>query len=50
MGESKLSFSLIFGFLVLSVSVLFLRELFRRDGGEFGETKGGFCPEHAHIQ
>jgi hypothetical protein len=29
LGESKLSFSLIFWILVLSVSVLFLRELFR---------------------
>jgi hypothetical protein len=27
-----------------SVTVLILRELFRRAGGEFGETKGGFCP------
>jgi hypothetical protein len=50
MGESKLSFSLIFRISGFSVSALILRELFRRDGGEFGETKRGFCPKHTHIQ
>jgi hypothetical protein len=50
LGESKPSFSLIFQIFGFSVSVLILRELFQRDGDEIGETEGGFCPEHAHIQ
>jgi hypothetical protein len=37
----------IFGF---SVTVPILQELLRPAGDEFGETEGGFCPEHAHIQ
>jgi hypothetical protein len=48
-NQSHLSASF-FRFPIFPVSVLILRELFRRDGDEFGETKGGFCPEHAHIQ
>jgi hypothetical protein len=49
-GESKPSlrpFFLVFHFFV---TVLILWELLRPAGGEFGETEGGFVPEHAHIQ
>jgi hypothetical protein len=42
--ESKLSFSLFFHIFGLSVTVSILHELLRPDGGEFGETEGGFCP------
>jgi hypothetical protein len=49
-GESKLSFSLFFRIFGFSVTVPILQELLRPAGGEFGETEGGFCPAHAHIQ
>jgi hypothetical protein len=39
-----------FVFSVLSVSVLFLRALFRRAGDEIEETERDFCLKHAHIQ
>jgi hypothetical protein len=49
-GESKPSSRPFFPVFHFSVTVLILRELLRPAGGEFGETEGGFCPEHAHIQ
>jgi hypothetical protein len=49
-GESKPSFEALFSDFGFSVTVLILQELLRPAGGEFGETEGGFCPEHAHIQ
>jgi hypothetical protein len=30
-----------------SLIVLILREMLRPDGGQFGKTEGGICPEHA---
>jgi hypothetical protein len=44
LGESKLSFSLNFWIFGFPVTVPILRELLRRSGGEFDETKGVFCP------
>jgi hypothetical protein len=49
-GESKPSSRPFFPDFHFFVTVLILRELLRPAGGEFGETEGGFCPEHAHIQ
>jgi hypothetical protein len=49
-GESKPSSRPFFPDFRFSVTVLILRELLRPAGDEFGETEGGFCPEHAHIQ
>jgi hypothetical protein len=49
-GESKTSSRPIFPDSQFSVTVPILQELLRPDGDEFGETEGGFCPEHAHIQ
>jgi hypothetical protein len=49
-GESKTSSRPIFSDFQFSVSVSILQELLRPYGNEFGETEGGFCPEHAHIQ
>jgi hypothetical protein len=49
-GESKTSSRPIFPDFQFSVSVPILQELLRPAGDEFGETEGGFCPEHAHIQ
>jgi hypothetical protein len=43
-GESKPSSRPFFPDFHFSVTVLILRELLRPDGGEFGETEGGFCP------
>jgi hypothetical protein len=49
-GESKPSSRPFFPDFHFSVTVLILRELLRPAGDEFGETEGGFCPEHAHLQ
>jgi hypothetical protein len=49
-GESKTSSRPIFPDFQFSVSVPILQELLRPAGDEFGETEGGFCPAHAHIQ
>jgi hypothetical protein len=49
-GESKTSSRPIFPDFQFSVSVPILQEVLRPDGDEFGETEGGFCPEHTHIQ
>jgi hypothetical protein len=49
-GESKTSSRPIFPDFQFSVTVPILQELLRPAGDEFGETEGGFCPEHAHIQ
>jgi hypothetical protein len=49
-GESKTSSRPIFPDSQFSVTVPILQELLRPAGDEFGETEGGFCPEHAHIQ
>jgi hypothetical protein len=38
-----------FRFSVFSVSVLILRELFRRAGDEIGETEGGFSPKNSYT-
>jgi hypothetical protein len=48
--ESKASSRPIFSHFQISVTVPILQELSRPAGDEFGETEGGFCPEHAHIQ
>jgi hypothetical protein len=48
--ESKTSSRPIFPYFQFSISVPILQELSRPAGDEFGETEGGFCPEHAHIQ
>jgi hypothetical protein len=48
--ESKTSLRPIFPYFEFSVSVPILQELSRPTGDEFGETEGGFCPAHAHIQ
>jgi hypothetical protein len=50
LGESKPSFSPFFRFPVFPVSVLILWGLFRRDGDEIGETKGGFFSRQSHLQ
>jgi hypothetical protein len=47
--ESHLS-APFFRFLVFTVSVLILRELFRRDGDELGKKKEVFVHNNAHIQ
>jgi hypothetical protein len=49
-GESKPSSRPFFPDFHFSVTVPILQELLRPAGDEFGETEGGFCPEHAHIQ
>jgi hypothetical protein len=49
-GESKPSSRPFFPDFFFSVTVPILQELLRPAGDEFGETEGGFCPEHAHIQ
>jgi hypothetical protein len=49
-GESKTSSRPIFPDSQFSVTVPILQELLRPAGDEFGETEGGFCPSHAHIQ
>jgi hypothetical protein len=49
-GESKTSSRPIFLDSQFSVTVPILQELLRPAGNEFGETEGGFCPAHAHIQ
>jgi hypothetical protein len=49
-GESNPSSRPFFTDFRFSVTVLILRELLRPVGDEFGETEGGFCPSHAHIQ
>jgi hypothetical protein len=49
-GESKPSSRPFFPDFRFSVTVLILQELLRPAGDEFGETEGGFCPAHAHIQ
>jgi hypothetical protein len=49
-GESKPSSRPFFPDFLFSVTVLILWELLRPAGDEFGETKGGFFPSHAHLQ
>jgi hypothetical protein len=49
-GESKPSSRPFFLDFHFSVTVPILQELLRPYGDEFGETEGGFCPKHAHIQ
>jgi hypothetical protein len=51
LGESKPSFIpffQVFGFSCFSLD--FAGAVSAKLGDEFGETKGGFCPEHSHIQ
>jgi hypothetical protein len=44
-GRIKAIFQPLFSvFRFFLFSVLILRDLFRRDGDEIGETEGGFCP------
>jgi hypothetical protein len=49
-GESKPSSRPFFPDFYFSVTVLILRKLLWSAGDEFGETKGGFCPTHTHLQ